>query len=386
MLNKKFFLMLAALCAGSAMAAVDSAASYFTVSDHNVPIGTPVELKIHLFDATGEPVEAKNITVRVPAGVAVVSQPEAAGEPGVYTAKVKADKAVDADITVRADGVVVEENILPAGGGFETSVGVYPDHVSTYANSYDHSYFGWDDRDEHVFRGKRSLCGINFDKTKSIYWSISAVSGDYLLKDRVYIWSCYARYSNVHGERGVNIQVSQRTADDKPVTHKYSAFHAGDSDGWVKLTTEPIKPEKESGVMSASAMNLAAGGELNFDCARLLVRPTLRWGDFPAARVVSKVDVERCRLYPGLNYANALKKDLETCKAELKEAIKVRGKEDQGVVAYAKSILKWQSAMKSKLDAFEAYNIQLEMEKATKELKKTGAASAGNELDALLNL
>ena len=296
------------------------------------------------------------------------------------------DKAVDADITVRADGVVVEENILPGGGSFETSVGVYPDHVSTYANSYDLSYFGWDDREEHVFRGKRSLCAINFDKTKSVYWSISAVGGEHLLKDRVYFWTCYARYSNVHGERGVNIQVSQCTADDKPVTHKYSAFHAGDSDGWVKLATEPIKPEKETGVMGASAMNLAAGGELNFDCARLRVKPTLRWGDFPAARVVSKVDVERCRLYPGLNYANALKKDLETCKAELKEAIKARGKEDKGVVAYAKSILKWQSAMKSKLDAFEAYNIQLEMEKATKELKKTGAASAGNELDALLNL
>jgi hypothetical protein len=42
--------------------------------------------------------------------------------------------------------------------------------------------------------------------------------------------------------------------------------------------------------------------------------------------------------------------------------------------------------MKSKLTAVEAYNIQLEMESATKELKKSGAASAGNELDALLNL
>ena len=383
MLNKKLSLMMAAFCAGSLMAAVDSAASYFTVDNHNVPVGKPVKLTIRLFDAEGEPTEAQKITVRAPRGVTVVEAPEAAGEPGVYTAAVKADKAVDADITILADGVTVEENILPAGGSFETSVGVYPDHVSTYANSYDYSYFGWDDRDGHVFRGKRSLCGINFDKTKSIYWSISSVCGEHLLKDRVYVWTCYARYTNVHGERGINIQVSQRTQDDKPVTHKYSAFHAGDSDGWVKLSTEPIKPEKESWSMGASAMNLAAGGELNFDCARLVVHPTLRWGDFPAAKVVSQIN-GRCRLYPGLNYANALKKDFDQCIAEYKAAKKQYGEKDEGVLKYEKSIRKWYNAMKSKLGPFEAYNIQLEMEKATKELKKAGADSAKDELDSLL--
>ena len=138
--------------------------------------------------------------------------------------------------------------------------------------------------------------------------------------------------------------------------------------------------------MGASAMNLAAGGEWNFDCARLQVRPTLRWGNFKAAKIISEVAEKPCRMYPGLNYSGAIRKDLEKCKAELKEALKTYGKEDQGVVKYAKNILKWQNAMKSKLTAAEAYGIQLEMESATKELKKAGAASAGNELDALLNL
>ncbi len=384
-MNKQIISLLAALCAGSVMAAVDSAASYFTVSNHNVPVGTPVELKIYLFDSLGEPAEAQKISIRA-RGTQVVSEPEAAGEPGVYTASIKADKAVDVNVTVVADGVTVEENILPAGGSFETRQGPRPDHVSTYANSYDHSYFGWDEREDHVFRGKGSLYAINFDKTKSLYWAISGIQGDSLLKDRWYTWSCYTRFTNVTGERGINIQVSQRTADDKPVTHKYSDFKAGDSDGWIKISTEPIKPSTESFSMGASAMNLAAGGEWNFDCARLSVKPTLRWGNFPAAKIVSEVGEKPCRMYPGLNYSNALKKDLETCKAELKEALKTYGKEDAGVVKYAKNVLKWQNAMKSKLDAFEAYNILLEMEKSTKELKKAGAASAGNELDALLSL
>ena len=111
MLNKKLSVMLAALCAGSVMAAVDSAASYFTVDNHNVPVGTPVTLTIRLFDASGEPVEAKQIAVRAPSGVTVVTPPEAAGQPGVYTAVVKADKALDADITVRADGTVDENDV-----------------------------------------------------------------------------------------------------------------------------------------------------------------------------------------------------------------------------------------------------------------------------------
>lgn len=384
-MNKTITSLLAALCAGSVMAAVDSAASYFTVSNHNVPVGTPVELKIHLFDALGEPTEAQKISIRA-RGAQVISAPEAAGEPGIYTATLKADKAVDVNVTVIADGAEVEENILPAGGSFETAVGPRPDHVSTYANSYDHSYFGWDDREANVFRGKGSLYAINLDKTKSLYWSFSGIQGESLLKDRWYTWSCYTRFTNVTGERGINIQVSQRTVDDKPVTHKYSAFKAGDSEGWIKLETEPIKPSSESYSMGASAMNLAAGGEWNFDCARLKVRPTLRWGNFKPAKIVSEVMEKPCRMYPGLNYANALKKDLDKCKAELKEALKTYGKEDEGVVKFAKNILKWQNAMKSKLTAFEAYNIQLEMDKATKELKKSGAESAGNELDALLNL
>ena len=384
MLNKKLSLMLAALCAGSVMAAVDEAASYFTVDNHNVPVGTPVKLTIRLFDASGEPAEAQKISVRVPAKVKVVTAPEAAGEPGVYTAVVKADAPADATITVLADGVRVEENILPGGGSFETGTGLYPDHVSTYANSYDFSYFVWDDQEDHVFRGKRSLGSINFDKTKSLYWSISAVKGEHLLKDRVYIWSCYTRYTNVYGERGINIQVSQRTADDKPVTHKYSAFHAGNSDGWVKLTTEPIKPAPESGVIGASAMNLVAGGEWNFDCARLVVKPTLRWGDFKPVQIVSKLDVEKCRLYPGLNYSVALKPHLDRCIAEYKDAKKKYGDKDEGVVKYEKSIRKWYNAMNAKLEAPAAYAIMLEMEAATKELKKAGADSAKDELDSLL--
>ena len=133
-------------------------------------------------------------------------------------------------------------------------------------------------------------------------------------------------------------------------------------------------------------MNLVAGGECNFDCARLTVKPTLRWGDFKPVQIVSKVEADRCRLYPGLNYANALKPALEKCKAELKDALRKCGKEDAGVVKYAKSILKWQNAMKAKLEAPEAYTILLEMDAATKELKKAGAVYAKDELDSLLSL
>lgn len=362
---------------------VDEAGSYFTVSHHDAPLGTQVQIRIFLYDRTGNPIQAKKVTIQASSpAVEVVSVPVAApGKPGEYCASLRASVPVATDVFVIADGTEVQENVL-ADGSFEQGKGYVPAHVSTYANHYDSVYFVWENRPEYVFRGKKSLGAINFDPTKSIYWGFASFKKENMLLRHAYIFSIYACYDHIAGERGVSIVTSQQDVHEKFLGNKYAGFRAGNSTGWVKIQSEPVRPLKNGVSLGASAIILVAGGEVHFDAARVQLAPTVCWGDFPAAKAIP--EVPKLCLIHNIGYGPALEKDLALCQNELRAAEKNCGTAAPGITTFRNALERWGKAVKTRLSAYDAYTIKLEMQSLRAQIKKTTAAAAENTLDRLL--
>jgi len=357
----------------SLFAAVDEVNSYFTVSKH-------ADVIIYLRDAENKPVRTTDIAVESTSfDVAVVEAPKA-GANGMYRARIKADVATDAEISVVAEGVTIQENILP-NPSFEFGVGSVPGYVSTYANMYDYSSFGWA---KNGYKSNRSLESYAFDPQRSTYWGIATVEGASLLKDRLYEISFYTKYDNVVGEYGVTLQTTQRSTPDTvvPGGNSYNGKHLGNSSDWIRLSAEePVKIMEKATAVNFSAVILAASGHVQFDAARLRVTPTIRWGQPEASIRISRPG--SCRMFPNLTFVPALKLTVDEYDKALAEAQKA-APGNEALQPFVADQAKYHQYLAGKLTAAEAFEKRLEILKRIPQIKEARKGAADKELENLL--